>query len=1237
MKTLATLCGLLWVSALLFAQAPESFKYQAVLRDAAGNVKANTAASIQLSILQGSVSGTLVYSETHSVTTNEFGLVNLTVGNGSSKTGTIAAIDWSSNSYFLKVTIDGTDFGTSQLLSVPYALYAKNAANGFSGSYNDLTNKPTFATVATSGSYTDLLNRPTFDGSWTSIAGKPTFASVATTGSYSDLLNKPTLFSGSYTDLTNKPTLFNGIWSSLTGKPTTISGYGITDAFSGNYVDLLNKPTLFSGSYTDLTNKPLLFSGSFADLTSKPTTLTGYGITDAYTKSNLQMSGQALVDAGNITSGIISVDRGGTGTGTLTGVLLGNGTNAFTGVTHSAANQYLRRNSANNAYEFGALANVAGSGNYNDLTNRPTLLDSITFSTATGFQALINNTNTGFSNTANGYQSLNSNTTGSFNTANGYQSLYSNTTGYSNTAHGNGALYNNTTGHNNTAIGADALIWNVVGSNNTVLGSRAGAANRDGSGNVFLGFEAGFWETGSNKLYVANSSTNPPLLFGDFASGRVGIGTTTPDAKLTIGTPGATFNNYGITSDSRIGVVNGSGNRAAMIVQSAGTHGVLTAYNYATNAAMPIVMNPDGGNVGIGTSTPHALLQFPNTVVNRKIVLYESANNDHQYSGFGINTSTLRYQVPATTDNHVFLAAASATGSTELMRINGNGRVGIGTPNPGARFEVAGGDAIINGVTIGMGSGAKFFNTANGHQALFSNTIGEFNTANGYQALYSNADGSGNTANGVAALAYNTMGNSNTATGVYALYSNTTGSNNTANGSQALYSNTTGRDNSANGFKALFSNTTGYENTANGVNALYSNTTGYQNTAYGVSALHFNTTGYFNTAYGVSALSSNTTGTYNTANGVSALFSNTTGSNNTANGFQVLYSNTTGIGNIAYGYRALYSNVANHRSTAIGLNAMYYADNRTIGIATYNTAVGFEALRGSISPANNTGQYNTAVGDQALFSNTSANSNTANGYAALYSNTTGSYNTAIGVNALNSNTTGSYNTANGVLALLSNTTGNYNTAIGREALQLNTTGNNNTAIGYNAGPNINSLFNTTAIGNGAIANSSNQIILGNNQITSLRCNVQTISGLSDKRDKKNINDLSLGLDFLMQLKPRQFNWDRREWYEGNYSDGSLMQSKPTAGFIAQELDEVQTHANAEWLNLVLKDNPEKLEATYGNLLPVMVKAMQEQQQLIEELQQKVETLNSLNVQLKSDHEKRIQKLESQLNAEVKNY
>ncbi|MEP7145471.1 MAG: hypothetical protein ABI792_00530, partial [bacterium] len=108
--------------------------------------------------------------------------------------------------------------------------------------------------------------------------------------------------------------------------------------------------------------------------------------------------------------------------------------------------------------------------------------------------------------------------------------------------------------------------------------------------------------------------------------------------------------------------------------------------------------------------------------------------------------------------------------------------------------------------------------------------------------------------------------------------------------------------------------------------------------------------------------------------------------------------------------------------------------------------------------------------------------------------------------------------------------------------------------------------------------------------------------------------------------------DKREWYENNISDGSKMKELPTAGFIAQELDEVQTTENAEWLNLVLKDNPEKLEATYGNLLPVMVKAIQELKSENDKLKQYNENLSSEVESLKSMNEKivKLEKMVSKL-------
>jgi len=181
-------------------------------------------------------------------------------------------------------------------------------------------------------------------------------------------------------------------------------------------------------------------------------------------------------------------------------------------------------------------------------------------------------------------------------------------------------------------------------------------------------------------------------------------------------------------------------------------------------------------------------------------------------------------------------------------------------------------DVLINGLTVGKGGGNITSNTANGVQALYSNTTGNGNTANGYNTLYSNTTGSANTANGVQALYSNTTGGYNTANGVSSLFSNTTGNYNTANGVGSLRNNTTGGENVANGYYSLFSNTTGNGNTANGVQALYSNTTGNFNTANGIISLYYNTTGYQNTANGVNSGSYVGTGTTPNSTGNNSVF-----------------------------------------------------------------------------------------------------------------------------------------------------------------------------------------------------------------------------------------------------------------------------------------------------------------------------------------------------------------------------
>ena len=231
---------------------------------------------------------------------------------------------------------------------------------------------------------------------------------------------------------------------------------------------------------------------------------------------------------------------------------------------------------------------------------------------------------------------------------------------------------------------------------------------------------------------------------------------------------------------------------------------------------------------------------------------------------------------------------------------------------------------------------------------------------------------------------------------------------------------------------------------------------------------------------------------------------------------------------------------------------------------------------------------NTVNGYQSLYSNTSGSYNTVNGYQSLYSNTSGSYNIANGYQALYSNITGWYNTATGYSALISNTTGYYNVSIGNNSLFGNTTGSYNTALGHAAGSSFATGNNCTMIGYGAQASASsvsNQITLGNSSISSLRC-YAPITNLSDRRDKTDIIPIGEGLAFLKQLNPVSFTWNTR--------DKAKVGIK-SAGFIAQELLALQKQSNiGDNLDLVSENNPEKLEARYGNLLPVIVKAIQEE-------------------------------------------
>ena len=470
------------------------------------------------------------------------------------------------------------------------------------------------------------------------------------------------------------------------------------------------------------------------------------------------------------------------------------------------------------------------------------------------------------------------------------------------------------------------------------------------------------------------------------------------------------------------------------------------------------------------------------------------------------------------------------------------------TGNPG--FTESSGDGasnlVINTSATSITSGSS--NTAVGVDAGKNISTADFDTYVGnFAGHYINA--SRNTAVGHLALtggsttvADNT-GTNNTAVGMFALYSHKSGSNNTAVGQSALVGNS-----------AYTNFGTGSSNTGVGHYALLSIADGDSNVAVGNYAL----AGNFGASGGIS-------GDRNIAIGDFAFYSSgasiTSGSDNIGLGYQSLYSTKSGSTNIAIGKQALYTNGTGQENIAIGREAAY-----TMSSSGYSIYIGNEACKAGAQ------HYGLCIGHQVAYHNASGSFNTIVGGQAGYYNVSSAtgYNTLLGWYAGGYSGNG-YNVCLGAYSGNLGSSASNNTAVGSYAMDNGSGGSNNTCVGYQADPS------STIV--------SNEITLGNSSVATLRCQVQTISSLSDGRDKTEVEDLPLGLDFIDSLRPVKFKWETREGLE---KDGTY-----DAGFIAQDLQSAQTNSDAEYLNMVLTSNPDRLEAAYGRLIPVLVQAVKD--------------------------------------------
>ncbi len=186
---------LILVSAHSMAQPPEAFNYQAILRDASGELFSNETVELEVALIKDTPEGEAVFTEIHSTQTNEFGLINLQIGSIQS----LENIPWSAHTFFIRIKVNGDLMGVSQLLSVPYALHAHTSADAFSGNYDDLENLPDLSDMvgATDPQEGDMLY---YSGQeWESIplgeegqilsiiGGIPQWSSVSEPGTVTDI------------------------------------------------------------------------------------------------------------------------------------------------------------------------------------------------------------------------------------------------------------------------------------------------------------------------------------------------------------------------------------------------------------------------------------------------------------------------------------------------------------------------------------------------------------------------------------------------------------------------------------------------------------------------------------------------------------------------------------------------------------------------------------------------------------------------------------------------------------------------------------------------------------------------------------------------------------------------------------------------------------------------------------------------------------------------------------------
>ncbi|MEW5845912.1 MAG: hypothetical protein AB1777_06550 [Bacteroidota bacterium] len=717
------------------AQQPTGFSYQAVLRNSSGQVLANQSVMVKLSI-SSSDGSTTHYAESHSASTNQFGLINLVVGGGTVLSGSLAAIPWASGQQSLKVEVstDGgstfSNLGSQPIHGAPFTTYSDSARASYQSAQSATSQ---YAESAAQAVYSDSA-RVSYSSYQSSVSQ---YADSAARAGYADSINLS--FTKNLVVLGNEPSnpddpifevknskgeVLFGVYQE--GVRINIPDSAITKGAKGGFAvgGLTNQTKGGPVEYLRITPDSARVyvkqkawkgaKGGFAvgGLTNQTKTVVAQDLlfvnpdsARIYVNENPGKGAKGGFAVGGLTNGkgnaqLIQLTKDNYLIGYEAGANITTGQfNSFLGFQAGKANTTGNWNTflgyqtgLNNigsdntfiGYQAGMLHQFGGGNVYLGSKaggNALNGVQNIAIGEQSGFS-----TTSGFKNIFIGYMAGYSNTSGYSNIFIGNESGKSNTDGNRNMFFGNGSGFSNTSGFGNTFFGLESGYYNVNGFRNLFLGYRSGYKNVDGSDNSFLGDMAGSSNTSGNEntfVGQASGASNETGRDNTFLGSNVGRGNVSGSSNVMVGR----FSGYNINGNYNtfIGTQSAANFNTGPFIASSN---VCIGYSSGTGLTNGFY------NIFIGqqTGTNNG---FANVIIGHQAGL-NSSGNSNVFIGFRAGFSE-------TKSNRLYIANSESDSTQALIygrfdskEIALNARVGIGTTIPDKQLHVVG-DARITG------------------------------------------------------------------------------------------------------------------------------------------------------------------------------------------------------------------------------------------------------------------------------------------------------------------------------------------------------------------------------------------------------------------------------------------------------------------------------------------------------------------------------------------------------------